>query len=208
MDYKIAVKKVKIFYGFLNWPAVFVRIRFFTAPFKRLAGYVPQEGFIIDLGCGYGIFSALLGLLSSQRRVLGIDLDEYKISRVPRGLSNVDFKLADIKSIDLPAADCILLVHVLHHLNSYQEQEILIISCLEKLKVGGRLLIAEIDRKPWWKLILTQIADRILYNFNKPLYRFPKEMLSMLQVLPLEIKTEIMHQGTPFSHISYICVKQ
>lgn len=208
MDYKTTVKQVKKSYGFFNWPAIFVRIRFFTAPFKRLAEYVPQEGFVIDLGCGYGIFSNLLGLLSPKRNILGIDLDKYKIDYAPRGLNNVDFKLADISKIDLPAADCILLVHVLHHLNSYQEQEILIINCLEKLKVGGRLLIAEIDRQPWWKFILTQIADRMLYNFHRPYYCFPQEMMTVLRTLPLKVKIEVMHYGTPFSHIAYVCTKK
>jgi len=70
IDYKEASKKIIEMYGGHGWPSLFARIRFFTAPYAALFPHVPKEGFIIDLGCGYGMFSNLLALMSEKRKIL------------------------------------------------------------------------------------------------------------------------------------------
>ncbi|MDP3999623.1 MAG: class I SAM-dependent methyltransferase [bacterium] len=208
MDYSSAVREIKKKYKGLGWPSLFIKIRFFTAPYRKLEADVPRDGFIIDLGCGYGIFSNLLALLSSQREILGLELDMSKIKYADRGLGNVHFQAADITRAQIPSADCILLIHVLHHLNSYSEQEVLIRACYDKLKEGGKLIICEIDRYPWWKFILTQMADHLLYPGDRIYYRFPAELLSFLKTLQFNIQYQKSHQGTPFSHVTYVCEKR
>jgi SAM-dependent methyltransferase len=209
MNIHEAKKQVMKFYGGGGWSSAFTFIRLFlTAPFDRLEPHIPQCGYIIDLGTGYGIFANLIGLLSKERKVLGVDLDEYKIRHAYRGVDNVEFQLGDIAKIDIPQADCILLIHVLHHLDSPQAHAPLLQTCVGRLKQGGKLIIAEIDRRPWWKFILGNIADRILYKFRRPYYRYPESMLPLLEALPLQVTSEAMHQGTPFSHITYICTKR
>ena len=208
MNYVLAVKKVKKMYRGLGWPSLFIKIRFFTAPYRQLETCVPQSGFIIDLGCGYGIFSNLLALLSPQRNILGLELDTSKIKYADQGIVNVRFQTADITKAKIPDADCILLIHVLHHLNSYSEQEVLLKACYDKLKEGGKLIICEIDRYPWWKFILAKIADYLLYPGDRIYYRFPKELLAFLRTLPLDIQYQKSHQYTPFSHVTYVCRKQ
>lgn len=208
-DYQTATRYIQKLYGGFGWPSVFTFIRLFiTAPFEALERFVPKDGQIVDLGCGYGIFANLLGVMSEKRKILGVDLDDSKMRHAAKGIRNVDFRIADITKTEIAPVDCILLIHVLHHLNAYEEQEPLLKACVEKLKSGGKLIIAEIDRKPRWKFFLTRIADRILYNFHKPYYRFPEKMIALLGKFPVGIKTEIMHQGTPFSHITYICTKK
>lgn len=195
-------------YGGKGWASIFTRIRLFiTAPFDALMKHIPEEGFIVDLGCGYGIFANLLGLISAKRKILGVDMDGVKISHAPKGIANVEFKNADITKIEIPPADCVLLIHVLHHLDSYEQQKPLVEDCLAKLRSGGKLVVAEIDRRPWWKFLLTQLADHLLYPGDKIYYRFPKEMEELLSGLPVSVEKEVMHQGTPFSHITYICTK-
>lgn len=208
MDYISAVRKVKKLYGGLGWPSIFIKIRFFTAPYRQLESCIPQNGFIIDLGCGYGIFSNLLALLSSRREILGLELDESKIKYADQGIANVSFQNADITKAKIPDADCILLIHVLHHLNSYSDQEVLLKACCGKLKEGGKLVICEVDRRPWWKFILAQIADHLLYPGDRIYYRFPKELLALLRTLPLNVQYQKSHQYTPFSHITYVCEKK
>lgn len=209
MTIEEAKKKIINLYGGKGWPSIFTNIRVsITAPFDALEPHIPQKGFIVDLGCGYGIFANLLGLLSPDRKILGLELNNYKLANAYKGVKNVEFRLSDITKIDIPPADCILLIHVLHHLDSYEQQEPLIRACLDKLKTGGKLIIAEVDRRPWWKFILANIADRILYRFNKPLYIFPKRMFKILGKLSLEVAVyRNHHKNTPFSHITYVCTK-
>ena len=115
IPFPAAARRTKAMYRGLGWPALFARIRFITAPYDRLEPYVPVTGLVIDLGCGYGTFSHLLALMAPGRRVLGLDLDAAKIDRAPRGGDNIVNRLGDIRSEALEPADCILLVHVLHH---------------------------------------------------------------------------------------------
>ena len=206
-SYEEAVKCIKHTYGGLNWPALFARIRFFTAPYRQLVSFVPVQGLTIDLGCGYGIFSNLLGLLSPERKILGLDLDAYKIRYANRGFANVECRPGDITKLDLPPADAILLVHVLHHLNSYQEQEVLLQACFKKLKNGSKLIIAEIDSHPTIKFLLARIADFVLYPGDKIYYRQPNDLRALLEQLDFKVEIKRWHAGTPFSHIGYICTK-
>lgn len=207
MDVKTAVREIKKKYQGLGWPTLFTKIRFFTAPYLQLAPYIPKEGFIVDLGCGYGIFSNLLALISEKREVLGLEFDELKMKYANRGFSNARFETTDITKANIPPADCVLLIHVLHHLNSYDEQEKLIEACFQNLKNGGKLIICEVDKYPFWKFILSQIADHLLYPGDHIYYRFPDSLLALLNKFFTDISQERMHQGTPFSHITYICAK-
>ena len=54
---------------------LFVHGRAFLSDLAVVERYVPKKGFIVDLGCGHGLFACVLRESSPTRRVLGIDLD-------------------------------------------------------------------------------------------------------------------------------------
>ena len=58
---------------------LFVHGRAFLSDLAFVERYVPKHGFIVDLGCGHGLFANVLMESSAQRRVLGLDLDPRKI---------------------------------------------------------------------------------------------------------------------------------
>ncbi|MDD5302165.1 MAG: bifunctional glycosyltransferase/class I SAM-dependent methyltransferase [Elusimicrobia bacterium] len=202
-----AARRTKALYRGLGWPALFARIRFITAPYDRLEPYVPLSGLVIDLGCGYGTFSHLLALMAPGRRVLGLDLDAAKIARAPLGGKNIVNRLGDIRTEALEPAACILLIHVLHHLDSFVAQERLLTSCREKLNDGGTLVICEVNCVPRWKYGLGWLADRVLYPGDPIFYRFPAEMHELLARCGFQSETRLVHEGTPFSHAVYVCTK-
>lgn len=201
------INKTKNLYRGLGWPEIFTHIRFFTAPYKELETLVPRKGFIIDLGCGFGIFSNLLGLAGPKREILGIELDPDKLKFASRGVGNVKFLKADITKIYLKKADAILLIHVLHHLDSFEEQAYLLAECRGKLAANGKLIIAEVDRKPIFKYFLGWVADRLLYPGDKIYYRFPDEFSRLFTKLGFRAKIIRADKGKPFAHIIYILEK-
>ena len=207
MNIKTATTLTKKLYQNLGWPTIFTHIRFFTAPYEELEQLVPKKGFIIDLGCGYGIFSNYLGLTGPQRQILGIELDSQKIKFANRGVTNVKFLKADITKITLKKADVILLIHVLHHLNSFKEQEHLLGECRQKLAKNGKLIIAEVDKKPILKYILGWIADKLLYPGDKIYYQMPNEFEKLFQDLGFRVKMIKADGGKPFAHIIYVLEK-
>lgn len=202
------VLKTKQLYQGLGWPSIFTHIRFFTAPYEKLERLIPQKGFIIDLGCGYGIFSNFLGLAGSKREVLGIELDSKKIKFADRGVRNVRFMRADITRTALEEADVILLIHVLHHLGSFAEQEKLLVECKKRLTRNGKLIVAEVDKKPILKYILGWIADKLLYPGDKIYYQMPNEFGKLFRDLGFRVKMIKADGGKPFAHVIYVLEKQ
>ena len=67
----------------------FVRWKLKLDPmFETLDGLAPRQGFILDLGCGYGLAAHWLGCGTDQRRLLGVDFDEAKIRVAQRTAPN------------------------------------------------------------------------------------------------------------------------
>ena len=202
-----AVREVRKIYGGLGWPSLFARLKFSAAPFTQIIPLVPDEGVIIDLGCGYGILSNMLGILSKNRHIIGIDLDERKISTAHRGVSNVSFHRANIITSDIPHADCIVIVHVLHHLPNNDAQEKVLRACIERLKPGGKLIVTEVDRDPRWKYILSWTADHVLYPRDTITFRPQSEWLSLFSQLFLNVHVVSMHKRSLFPHITFVATK-
>ncbi len=207
LDFVQAKRRVIAMYAGYGWPSLFTRIRFFTAPYAALLPHVPREGTIIDLGCGYGIFSNLLALMSPQRRILGIDTDHAKMKYADRGMGNVEFHVGDIMKMDTPPADCLLVIHVLHHLSSFAAQDQFIHDCVSKLKSSGTLLICEVQPRPRWKLLLSYVADYLLYPGDGIYYRKPADLVRVLEQNGFKVKAESSHAGCPFSHMTYVARK-
>src|SRR3989442_6108904 len=57
-----------------------IRGRAFLADLTFVEPFVPRRGFVVDLGCGHGVFANLLREASEGRRVLGVDADLRKIA--------------------------------------------------------------------------------------------------------------------------------
>lgn len=189
------------------WVRLFTSIRFWTSSFVELETIVPKSGTILDLGCGYGIFGNYLALSSSKRKVLGVDSDKNKIKNAYRGVENTSFKVGDATKMKLRNIDCILLLDVLHHLNSYHDQEELIKECREMLSKKGVLILSEVDSKPFWKLILGRLTDFFMYKGSRVLYRYKKDMLKVLKQNFPSITVNVL-QNNPFPHVVYICQKK
>ena len=73
---------------------------------------VPQQGKILDIGCGYGFMAYMLSFTSAQREITGIDYDEEKIDTANHCFSktnNINFVHGDVMSFDFEKYDAIIL---------------------------------------------------------------------------------------------------
>ena len=106
----------------------FVHGRAFLSDLAFVERYVPRHGFIVDLGCGHGLFANLLVEASASRRVLGIDVDERKIAvarATIEGREALRFELGDIVHEAPPKCDAITIVDVLYLLPAADQEEVL-----------------------------------------------------------------------------------
>lgn len=201
--------KVGKLYAEGGFGELFAKIRFWDAPIEDLEKLVPTSGLIVDLGCGDGLVPNYLALKNSGRQLIGIDKNGLRIKEADHGVVNTRFFVGDVLSKQVPPADSILMVHLLHHLSSFNDQEIILRECRYKLKIGGRLIIVEIDRKPLLKYLLTWIVDRsvfpILFEgkiYSRDIfYRRKEEWKELLTKIGFKVTIREAHQGKPFSHI-------
>lgn len=106
----------------------FVHGRAFLSELAVVETYVPRHGFIVDLGCGHGLFANLLAESGPNRRILGIDIDERKIA-VARGTvegrESLRFEVRDIVHEAVPKCDAVTIVDVLYLLPPGDQEAVL-----------------------------------------------------------------------------------
>ena len=149
----------------------FVHGRAFLADLARIEEYVPRHGFVVDLGCGHGLFANLLVESSAGRRVLGLDSDARKIA-VARATvgerEGLRFEVADIIAVPPPRCDAITIVDVLYLLPS-EDQERVLRNCAAALTEGAALLVkaqeARID--PRYALTYAQEVVSVSLGFTR-----------------------------------------
>ncbi|HEY8730784.1 MAG TPA: class I SAM-dependent methyltransferase [Candidatus Limnocylindria bacterium] len=105
-----------------------VHARAFLSDLAFVDRYVPRHGFIVDLGCGHGLFANLLVESSAGRRALGVDLDERRIA-VARSTvddrESIRFELGDIVHEAVPKCDAVTIIDVLYLLPPGDQEEVL-----------------------------------------------------------------------------------
>jgi len=113
--------------------------------FPALDRVVPRSGFILDLGCGYGVATHWLAHCTDDRSFLGVDYDENKIRVAQRTAPDnprIQFQFADILEMDYPSCDAILLLDVLHYWTPAKQQKILD-KARHALRSGGKLILRD-----------------------------------------------------------------
>jgi len=209
---KIATIKL---YANDRFTSVFSRIRFWDAPFSELKKLVPLSGNILDLGCGDGLLINYLALHSTRRNLVGVELNKTRIKQADKGLPNTKFVYGDVLKKKGFQADTVLMIHLLHHLESLSTQEKLMKEVYLKLKKGGQLIIAEVDQKPFWKYVVSWLTDAFVVPilFEKKLwnfafyYRTRLEWTILLKQIGFKVRVSSAHTGKPFSHIVLVATK-
>ncbi|MBV7531888.1 trifunctional MMPL family transporter/lysophospholipid acyltransferase/class I SAM-dependent methyltransferase [Chitinophaga sp. sic0106] len=139
------------------------------AEFNQL---IPQQGKIMDIGCGYGFMSYMLAWLSPQRQIVGIDHDEEKIITANNNYSKTDqltFIHGDIADMELEQYNAFILSDVMHYLTS-EEQERLLSQCIAHLTDDGVIVLrdGDMDRKQRHEgTKLTEWLSTKVIGFNK-----------------------------------------
>lgn len=127
---------------------LFVHGRAFLSDLAFVERYVPRHGFIVDVGCGHGLFANVLAEAAATRRVLGIDVDERKIA-VARGTTQgrpeLRFEVGDALASAPPRCDAVTIVDVLYLL-PFEQQEQLLRNAAAALLEGRPLIVKAQER--------------------------------------------------------------
>lgn len=126
---------------------------------------------VVDLGAGSGFLAVELAPQVSE--VIAVDIAEAMLEALQaearrRGIDNVECRVADLATFDLPAAsvDVVVSNYALHHLTDPDKAVLLGRAC-RWLRPGGRLVVADMmfgrglssaDRTIIWDKVRTLVA--------------------------------------------------
>lgn len=136
--------------------------RWYGTPFTEVEPLVPRTGVIVDVGCGFGLFAAILALASPGRSVVGIDLDAQKITRgkhIFAGVPNMHLHGGTAEDT-LPLCDAVVFYDVLHHLRDTTVERTLA-AAHAALRPGGVVIVKENDTDPRWKRAVAEVQETV-----------------------------------------------
>jgi 2-polyprenyl-3-methyl-5-hydroxy-6-metoxy-1,4-benzoquinol methylase len=153
-----------------------------------------DEGRILDVGCGFGLFAAYFGQTHPRRRIVGVDPSGRRIG-IARGvagrlgLREHSFVEGDVRDADLTGPfDAAYVLDVMHHL-PVDDQRRVLERLRDLLAPGGMLLVKDITTEPRSGLLFTEALDRLMVGWNEPLaYRHHREWSEMLTDLGFKVR--------------------
>jgi 2-polyprenyl-3-methyl-5-hydroxy-6-metoxy-1,4-benzoquinol methylase len=187
-----------------------ISLRWAICPFDLVEKHVPKKGTVLDIGCGFGIFSHYLAVQSNQRKVIGIDLVKKRIEQANKLVSqeqNLSFESANILDHRLPEADVITMIDVLHHIPSTELQSKLLKDCFISLKKYGQIIIKDVNKSPRWKYWWNYIHDYIMTKGEPVLYQDEKNVIKLLEKTGFILERTEIIGGYPYAHVIYIATK-
>ena len=187
----------------------YINIRWRLCPYEKIEALIPQEGLIIDIGCGYGLLSNLIALKSYKRNVIGIDSSETRIMTAQKTVNkrkNIEFIKQDITAFGFPSCDAVVMSDVLHHLPP-DIQDNLIKNIYENLKNNGILIIQDVDTTPYWKFYFTYMSDFLQHTREKLFYQSAKKVEEKIKKAGFQVEIIEAHKGYPVADVIFVCRK-
>ncbi len=180
---------------------------------NEIGQYLPRRGDILDIGCGFGLFSLYYAAGGPQRRLHGYDLDARRIVMArlaarQTGIRNARFEHGDASRLALPRTyDAIYALDLLHHLP--RETVPAFISRLhDALRPGGVLIVKDVDRRPVYKRWFTLALDRLMVGFNEPVWYWSRaDLRAVLRTTGFDVTSHTMRDPLPYPHMLYVCRK-
>ncbi len=172
-----------------------------------------DEGRILDVGCGFGLFAAYFGQTQPRRRIVGIDPDARRIGLArdvasKLGLSQHEFHVGDVRDAELAGPfDAAYVLDVMHHLP--REDQARVLQRLRSLLArGGMLVMKDITTEPRAGLLFTEALDRLMVGWREPLaYRHHREWGEMLTDLGFKVRMVRVPDVLPYPHVVITAVK-
>jgi 2-polyprenyl-3-methyl-5-hydroxy-6-metoxy-1,4-benzoquinol methylase len=177
---------------------------------EEIGQYLPANGDVLDIGCGFGLFSLYYAATSPRRIVRGLDLDARRIALARRaaarlGIDNVEYAQGDARDFkgDTEFAAAYML-DIVHHVPPATVPPLLA-QLRRCLPPGGRLLVKDVDTRPAPKRWFTWALDRVMAPRTPVHYWSADELTAALRRAGFAVHRHLMVDVLPYPHILYIC---
>lgn len=201
-----------------------------ATPLDKILEFIPKNGKLLDLGCGFGVFPKTISQARPELEIIGIDPSEKRIGIAKKSINNpkIKFKKAVINDLDENDFNCIILIDVIYLL-AQQELKDLLDSCFNKLIPRGVLIIKTMDERRRIRYAMTRASttlSSLVYSFlikfspdntanrilgirrNKPNYLSCEELTNLLEKTGFSVETyDAPMMFIPYPHIIYVAKK-
>jgi SAM-dependent methyltransferase len=179
----------------------------------EIGQYLPDEGVVLDIGCGFGLFSLYYAATGPRRFVRGLDSNVRRIGVAPRaggrgGRGNLADQAGDARDFkgdgEVGAA---YMLDIVHHVPPSSVPPLLraLRHCLPP---GGRLLVKDVDDRPAHKRWFTWGLDKAMAP-TAPVHYWGTQALSQaLGEAGFGVHRHLMVDWLPYPHVLYICQAQ
>ena len=179
---------------------------------EEIGQFLPREGRVLEVGCGFGLFSLYYAVRFPRLEVDAFDLDEHRIdmARVAaRNLAvrNARFSVADARDLDVDQVyDGIYLLDLVHHIPPDAARSLLAL-LVDRLAPGGALVVKDVDTRPRLKMAFTWLLDVAMTKGERPDYWSHQELTAYLEDLGLDVFRHTMTDSLPYPHLLYVAIK-
>jgi SAM-dependent methyltransferase len=179
----------------------------------EIGQYLPERGHVLDMGCGFGLFSLYYAVRNPRLSLTGIDINGSRIRLANKAaaalaLANVRYVVGDALTYECGAMlDGAYMLDIVHHVSPATVRP-LVRKLHAVLLPGGRLLIKDVKTEPVFKRWFTFLLDKLIDPRARLHYWSETDMLNLLTAEGFEVFRHSMVDILPYPHILYICQKR
>lgn len=176
----------------------------------EIGQYLPATGKVLDVGCGFGLFSLYYAHWHPALRLLGVDRNPRRIALARRagerlGLTGVRYEVGDALDFAFePGWDAVYMLDLVHHVPESTVRPLLA-RIFEALRPGARLLLKDVDTSPAYKRWFTWILDALMDPRTPPHYWSRDALRKALVEVGFRTYAHSMVDYLPYPHVLYVC---
>lgn len=193
-------------------------IRFRIIPLRfleEISQYMPTSGSVLDLGCGFGLFTLYFALTHPNCSFIGVDLSERRVQMAKKsardlGVSNAKFVTCDARTYapEENSFSVVFTLDLLHHLPPEDGDSLVRTIHSSWLGSGGTFVLKDVTTRPRAYIYFTFMLDMLMNPKDRFWYRSSEVWADLLSKTDFNrVERHYLWDILPYPHVLIIARK-
>jgi len=176
----------------------------------EIGQYLPDQGTVLDIGCGFGLFSLYYAQILPGASFQGVDLSARRIALATAaarrlGLANAAYAVDDARGYRVAGTlAAAYMLDIVHHVPP-ETVEPLLSELHKAIRPGGRLIVKDVDTRPSYKRWFTHALDLLMSPRGFIHYWPAAELQLLLERVGFRVYRHLMVDVLPYPHVLFVC---
>ena len=176
----------------------------------EIGQYLPDAGTVLDIGCGFGLFSLYYAQVLPGASFQGVDLSARRVALATEaarrlGLANAAYAVGDARGYRVEGTlAAAYMLDIVHHIPP-ETVEPLLAELHKAIRPGGRLIVKDVDTQPAYKRWFTHALDLLMSPRGVIHYWPAGELQGLLQRIGFRVFRHLMVDILPYPHVIFVC---